>query len=74
MKTPTHASSTRKATRPKLSVGQGKYGDTCLGEEKSCCTRHKDTRCTQHNLHIKYNIISTYQSQNTHKMKEYACK
>jgi hypothetical protein len=59
IKTPTHASSTRKATRPKLSVGQGKHGDTCLGEEKSWCTRHTDTRCTQHNLHMEYSIIST---------------
>jgi hypothetical protein len=40
----------------KTSVGQGEHGDTCLGEEKSWCTRHKGTRYTQHNLHMKYCI------------------
>jgi hypothetical protein len=48
-----------KTTSDKASVGQGEHGDTCLDEEKSWCTRHTDTRCTQHNLYIKYNIIST---------------
>jgi hypothetical protein len=47
----------------KLSVGQGKHGDTCLDEEKSWCTRYTDTRCTQHNLYKKYNIISTYKQK-----------
>jgi hypothetical protein len=56
-----------------ISVGQGKHGDTCLDEEKSWCTHHTDTRCTQHNLHIKYIIISTYNHKNKHK-KKHACK
>jgi hypothetical protein len=46
-----------------------KHGDTCLDEGRSWCTRHTDTRCTQHNLHMKYNIISTHQSQSNHEKK-----
>jgi hypothetical protein len=48
-----------KATKDKSFSGTREHGDTCLGEEKSWCTRHKDTRCTQHNLHMKYSLIST---------------
>jgi hypothetical protein len=58
-----------KATKAKTFSGTREHGDTCLDEEESWCTHHKDTRCTQHNLHIKYCTISTYQSQNTHERK-----
>jgi hypothetical protein len=53
----------------KVFSGTREHGDTCLDEEKSWCTRHKGTRCTQHNLHVKYCTISTYQSYNTHERK-----
>jgi hypothetical protein len=47
-------------------------GDTCLGEEMSWCTRHKGTRCTQHNLQIKFAIHKHIAFINTHE-KKYAC-
>jgi hypothetical protein len=53
----------------KTFSGTREHGDTFLGEEKSWCTRNKGTHCTQHNLHIKYSTISTYQSQNNHERK-----
>jgi hypothetical protein len=37
-----------------------KYGDTCLGEDMSWCTCHKGTRCTQHNLQIKFSLVDGY--------------
>jgi hypothetical protein len=56
----------------KLSVGQEKYGDTCLGEERSWCTHHKGTRCTQQNLQIKFANHKHIAFINTHEEK-YAC-